>query len=542
MKPLDTTQIMVFENISISSESLDSSTNVLTRDRLMIRNIGLAGAAESDPMSLDKVLNTFPEIDDIVLAQHILCLYTYIFVQPRTSDVVISTLNNIGRMLYNHTTNSQANVQKIVDPVLNEYLGQYYTSFNIDVPTLLKLTDRIPLKHVFPQVEDIIKIIRLVYDMSHDVRYVEENVRLYFPFLYNVNDNTRCNIGLAPGRYVFLDSNDIRKQNYTKSLYWRLIFSVTDIGSSIYDYLYLLADTALPLDPVPLIDFAAAGLVNRTMYGIPFSNYINMYFFERANLGNNTLTRDGYDIYKWLSYRMFEFCGTGAFIVSDTEEVRYFLDSFISDTDVRSSLTVADRSLVDSLAEIICGYRSKNIEQPYLVAVEKLSAGLEAEGPDQIKLDADTPDEGEDDQPDESPDNPDEDSEDTPELDEDENSDETEPQEDAGFGDEDPNQTDDNDIAQANDDSSSDGEAFAQQSGQGKFIPLASSDETLDDHLLRLMVLSGLEELLKNPDTHAPPVNLSILKLWCNQWLFIASIETTRKLLAQLNLSGLIKE
>ena len=74
------------------------------------------------------------------------------------------------------------------------------------------------------------------------------------------------------------------------------------------------------------------------------------------------------------------------------------------------------------------------------------------------------------------------------------------------------------------------------------FFPLALPTETIDDHLLRIKVLRYLCDKDKDPEPDITPENLEVLKYWCETWLFIASIDQTKKLLAQLNLTSQLKE
>jgi DNA replication initiation complex subunit (GINS family) len=451
------------------------------------------------------------QFDRYVLAQYFLYLYINIFVNWYTSHIYMMLLGEGMDALLR-------NADKVKDVALRDLLRNYISPLRVQeddqVKRLEALVQRLHPEEAFQGMEDVIAVVLAVYSRKR-VAHLKP-VMIQRITLQELDGYDSPAFVLAPIFKTGLDTNGFETQT---PMTWKLINSMRiqelfrEPGDLSY-YLALLSMLALPMDPMDIIYQMRSSVAQNSKAGIPFLNYMAMYFRQQYMGIDYQLSRQA-DSRRILQRRLHQFCGIGGVAIADRNFALPFSRQL--EGDHKYKFTDEDRNTLRIIEE--------GIEDDVVRFTRKLNYGEATEGK---KTPADPA------AKDETPD-PDDDgafASDDADL-----NDDPSPEPDPGQDPQNTTETGDNDIDRTSDV----GQDFAAANAK-TFIPLALPTETIDDHLLRRALLHYVSDMDKDPAPDITPENLELLKYWCDSWLFIASIDQTKKVISQLNLSEKLKE
>ena len=456
----------------------------------------------------DNVNIVFDEtkLEKYILSQYILYLYILIFVTPYTShvytDFLYKSLQDL-RLKVSKTQN--VDLQKL----LNESLIDKY--FDSSLFSLFEtLISRIRPEENYIGLNNIIDVVKAIYNPTKSYRSTEP-VIIFNTTIEYVDGYDRPAFVLSPIFQISLDTTPFRD---VKDHLWKLIYSMNikdqiKAPGDLTDIMTCLAQLALPLDPISLTNMMNRDISTDNKSGIPFLNYIAMYLKQKA-MGLNYQLSSFADARRILMRRLHQFCGIGGVSISDRRYVALLIK--MRDDEDQTKFAKEDKELlkiielgeIDSVNDF-----TKSLQHHALEAVKAKSKSTDDDIDGSFADDSDT-------------------------LSDDTTSDKTNVSDDTTTN-----------TAQNQDDNMDRTSDVGQEPAVANtkvFMPLALPTETIDDHLLRLAVLRLANDLDTDQAPDITPENLDILKYWCGSWLFIASIDQTKKLLSRLNLTGKMKE
>ena len=478
-----------------------------------------------------------------IFYQYILYLYTKIFITPDTSRIYTDTLKGIITIIRNALDNPQLTDTTLRTLCRTQPFGPDPIGTTL-ANNIVILRNRLNPNVVYPGSDDIINIVHAIYSTRP---VVSTNITLYKIKLIGIEGHDLPTLGLeSTTRTVSLDTTQYTTNS---DLLWKFIYSL-NIGKNIKGngdlnfYLYLLASLALPLDPLELVNSQRVNLYNNERTGVPFLNYLAMLLKQRS-LGYNYILSRLADPRRRLMNQLHRFCGVGATCIRDAIQTRSLI-SLIEETigsSGTSPLSKEERDIFNQLESSVnaagvpftreISYRAEFGDSSEAFRGVRIAAQKKNDDTGEFPDDP-TPPEEDPTKPSKKPvkdpkkqpgDKPDKNN--TPADGPTSPSDAEEPSN--------PPQTDDDTIGQSSDKESA-------VNSESKFLPLALPTENIDDHLYRLAVLRFVSNLDASPNPNITPESLNVLRAWCGALLFIASAETTRKLLTQLKLTGKLKE
>lgn len=463
------------------------------------------------PISLDELIIQ-PELnsDTYFLSQLIYGLYINIFISAYTNFIYKNIVNDIGNELY-------YNISNIKDPYLKEIISTAFVNsswwYYPGTDNLNKVLLRF---NILNKDTDLAKIAAVVLFAYSDNKITElKNATLYGIQLSNVTDYE--NVGLSLTK-LYTTNLVAKTESYGEPI-CKLLFGIID-SAIIEETLQLdnscivhnIAKLALPLDPTAI----TATLNNNAIshgckVSIPLTNYLAI-LIKEYEMGTVYILSKNANPRRVLTQSVHNFCGTTSYYgCLDIQTTRIFLEKLFE----------LNKFINIQLIDFVISDINKAINNP------NITTALEASKDDDGAFSDDIPDTVTE-------------TVDKSNDDVDTSSSDNDP--DSGDGDgQDPNS--DPTVKNNNDniDRTSDvGQDSAAASGV--YIPLALPTETIDDHLLRLAILQYVSDLGTDPNPDITPKNLEILTYWCERWLFVASIDQTKKLLVKLKIDNKVKE
>lgn len=483
------------------------------------------------------------DVNRYVFSQYVMCLYSNIFNTYATSLIYAELLSAVLGSIVN-----EYNAHGITDAALETLLRTYLVETSRPargrefVNALELVALRLRPEEAYPGIDGLLQVIYAIYDNERPV--VTANVPIYRIDLRQIAGYEQPTLVLIPlGWYALSTVDSVQVDN----LYWKFVYSLNIPANvrapgDLSNFLYLLAGLALPLDPIELTAVMRDQLNDDQRTGIPFCNYLAMYLKQRLLGFEYKLSRLA-NPRRLLLRSLHAFCGIGGTCIGDVTYARYLLVLLrdITAEMTPSPLTDEETEILNFLVGAVDqstwhpftrGMRYEASVEAAKVALTKKAAKAKkkktSDDDDEPVTDPDAPDEGEDGDP--EPDDTGAFSGDKPSQ---------EPTSIYGDTSTDPTQTGDDNI-----DQTGGGQTPAAQPTKtiSTLLPLALPSETIDDHLYRLTVLQFVTDMDQVPDLDIPQESLSVLKTWCESWLFLASIDTTKKLMAQLKLTGHLKE
>lgn len=477
-----------------------------------------------------------------IFSQYVMYLYVNIFMADTNSRIynslLQSTIVEIRTAWRNRIT---------TDRSLNELIGKYIQdggSSTVDsnygrdfVDALRVVGGRLALEATYPGINDILAIVCAMYD---DRAVNVPDVTLYRITLVQLDGYKTPTFVLTSIRSGFTLNtiNNIK----TTDLVWKLIGSMNipsriKIGGDFTQYLTCLAQLAIPLDPVALTTSLRYNLSSNEKSGVPFLNYLAMYFRQRALGFDYNLSRLA-DPRRLIMQQMHKFCGVGATVIYNNQYVINFLKEIdnIGESSNGNLFTESDTALYRQLNEAVTSQKLPFVRKlHYNASTEAAKVSDAPEDPDK----SNPPDKPEKPVKPKKPKKPTEPADpDQPD----------EPDTGAFADDTDPttNSTDDNsDTSQTSDDiigQTGDTNQPVPPRPSSTLLPLALPSETIDDCLYRLAVLRFVSNLVNATDSDVTAKTINLLKVWCGSLLYIASADTTRTLVSQLKLTEKLKE
>lgn len=479
--------------------------------------------------------------DQFIITQFLMYLYINVFVFPETSYIYKSILDN-------GLTLIRSQIDQIKDPELRALISGHRELADARTYEQTKLLDtvlqRIQPARVYPGLDGLIAVVLAMYNRSAQ-RYSQ--VDIHRISLQKVNGYDDPTFVLSP---VFATSIDTSGVEGTPSLFWKLLFSFKmqdklNAPGDVAEFFNLLSTLALPMDPTSITDQMRKNLSSNSKTGIPFINYLAMYVRQLAMGLDFNLSRMA-DSRRILMRRAQQFCGVGGTYISDSNYSNSYL-CFFADQDIERSdsdwgiLSALLKGRPDAVVvftkklkydEAVEAVKPKAISRKKIndtttldvpavktttpkggkkVSAEDVADAKIGETEDAFASDSE---------------NPDLTSTQTPDTTTEQNQ---LPQP--------SDKTDDDNI-----DRTSDAVQDSAAANVKVFIPLTLPTETIDDYLLRVMVLRYVTDMEQDPSPDITPENLETLRYWCSHWLFIASIDKTKELLAKLNVKGQLKE
>lgn len=412
-------------------------------------------------------------------------------------------------------------INEVKDVYLRELLQNEFVYSKPDV--LFNAIYRLRPQDIYPGLDHVIAVITAIYGYRA-VDYV--NVTINRISIQKINGYDEPGFVLTPCFSTRLNTTNFYN---VPSLFWKLVFSFQIENSitgpdQVTEFLYALSLLALPIDPKALSDQMGASIVTNSKAGIPFINYLATYLRQR-DMGLNYKLSPFADARRTLIDRAHKFFGIGSTCISDFNYANVFINSFDQHEAKTKNLYMSesDKTLLDALSR----GNSQNVQM--FTKRIRYEDALEAAKPNVDIV--------------ETPDKP---VKKTPKV---KPKDTSTDVDDGAFSDDSDTLDTDNKNTpdtEENDDDNIDRTSDAGQDSAAVkikvFFPLALPTETIDDHLLRIALLRYVDETEQDPAPDITPENLEVLKYWCERWLFIASIDQTKKLLAQLKLTGRVKE
>lgn len=432
------------------------------------------------------------DVDTYILSQFICAMYLRILFTNQTSGIYWDILSTISNDLHRNLTD-------ITDPALNTLLVEYFRDGKLNIRLLTNVMLRLNVGNTTPLAQ-IAAAVLVAYGSDN---HVGATISLYLPRLTYVEAFETPTLSLVRGPTITLATT----RDGAQSPFWRLLNSISDQGETFDGLMYTIAQLAMPLGPADIVVQMREGLGRSERAGVPFVNYVAMYL-KQQELGYQYSLSVHSDARRILMRRLHQFCGVGGTTYAyDAREARNFLNGL-------------QKVLVETPSELEMFARLKQATSPESgMFSDTLGFGIEAIKTDNTDPTSEDTDDGAFDDDVDPTDVTDDDT--TAQTTDDENT----------------GQTTDNNI-----DRTSDVGQDSAAANKNAFIPLALPTETIDDHLLRRALLKYVSDMDKDPAPDITPELLSILKYWCDSWLFIASIDQTKKLLNQFKLTGQIKE
>jgi len=469
---------------------------------------------------LDAIIDTIRQQVEVgndyncyIFVQYSLYLYMQIFTRYATSWVYRDHLDAILTAVGNAGTSGQVTDRLLLGLLRNfAYPLSDTTNRHELVQTLESIQVRLQPERAYPGIETILKLVYALYDTEP---YILDDVLLYQTVLRQLEGYDKPALVLVPACHTTLNTT-----HYTgmSDLYWKFVYSLNipdtiDQSGSFLDSLYLLARMALPLDPIQLTTAMNHHIMQNQQTAIPFCNYIAMYLKQRI-LGFDYQISRLADTRRLLMKRLHRFCGVGATTINDLVQARAWIDT------IRVRIEATDPPLLDDDERDVFAFLSAAVSYTetnvpfvrglyYESSVEAAAVANKKPTQSQKAGDDDTTGAFADDAQ-TVQNNP------TPPSD--------------------PVETDDDTIDQTGNNSP------PVMPSISTLLPLALPSETIDDHLFRITVLQYIAHLntIPNPDISADA--LRVMNTWCESWLFLAAIKITKQLLAQLKLTGHLKE
>lgn len=479
------------------------------------------------------------DLQSYFFGQYVILLYLTILARRQTTPIYTQILQRTRAAL---AAADQA--RQIQDPLLCELIrtlpfeGEGVST--VRARTLEILLVRLRPESCFPDIAHLVHLVSAIYDERP--RLIEK-CWLYKAVLAELDDQTPPTLALIPyGHQISLTTAGVEQ---TKDLLWKLIFSIsfplTITGPDRVAYLLeTIAALALPLEPVALTQEMTFNLQAAKKLGIPFVNFLAMYLRQNRLGFDYTLSRLA-NPRRMLLQNLHRFCGVGAMTISDRAEAGVWIRRLYEIVDTAIDAGVIDRDALENRMIIALTRAIESSETVRLTNPLRNEGSVEAGGvtrpvkPSKKTSRSISPSTSQDPQTPGPPEEtaPDDDAfADDPAETTNENPDE--PATDPTI---DPTQNDNDTIDRTGDV----GRTPAADTANA-FIPLALPTENIDDHLIRLVVLNYVTSADTASNPTLKPEDLTALKYWCEKWLFIASIDLTKKLLSRLHLTGLIKE
>ena len=447
------------------------------------------------PAMLDEHAAYLVEKDDVdtyILSQFLYATYLKILFNNQTSGIYWDILSTICNDLHRNLTD-------ITDPTLNALLVEYFQNGNLNIRLLTNVLLRLNVANNTPSGQIATAILVAFGSDNH----LGANICLYVPRLTYLESFERPTLSMVPGPSVVIG----KTRGTARTPLWRLLNSIDCGNDSFTVLMYAIAQLAMPLGPADIVNQMRSGLYLSERVGVPFLNYVAMYL-KQQELGYEYTLSVHSDARRILMRRLHQFCGVGGTsFVYDALETQNFLKNI---RGCFSFFSKDDQLLFSRLID--CTDPERGMLSDSLAAMEAVKS-------DNIDPTSDTTDDGAF-------------ADDVDPTEDDDTDLNAQTADDANTG-----QTTDNNI-----DRTSDVGQDSAAANKNAFIPLALPTETIDDHLLRRALLKYVSDMDKDPAPDITPELLSILKYWCDSWLFIASIDQTKKLLDQFKLTGQIKE
>ncbi len=512
-------------------------------------NPGAPYAQGGQQQALDALLaapDTLPAQETYLFAQYVIYLYVTALMTMQTAEVIRSLTAQVLvelRMAYNNDVIKDGLWRTLVEQQLNNIGGTVADQAAVD--RLGTIGQRLAVETHYPGITELLAVVRALYGTRSVVLAEAQLYRVHLAQLPDYRDPT---IILLPTRRIALNTTGFER---TADLGWKLLFSsyhqcpITAPGC-IDAILVGVAELALPLDPIELTDRLTMAMRFDVKAGIPFRNYLAMYLRQVQFRFDYQLSRLA-DNRRQLMRRLHAFCGVGATTVADRTDALFFLrslsDKLDVDADARSTVASADElGNLRYLIQIVC---NDDPQQPRLTTKLRYEAAFEAAKTKPPKPAKTPPDDPAADPPAKVPKVPNvpvNDGTPTPPTDDgtsgafaddpDQLDSATDPTQNPSQGDE----SDNDNIEPTNPAGSTPVNTVT------SIIPLALPGETTDDHLLRLMLLHYVNTAKRDANPDITAETLLELDYWCQNWLFLASIDVTKQLLTKFNLTAKLKE
>lgn len=505
-------------NPALTLESLWSGPTKLTEQTVSRQSI------KDQTSLLLKQAQTETNINTYVFVQYVQYLYLKIFVTQQTTQVYHNVLVDILTSIRTIWTEN-----RITDTELNRFLYQWVRDTTVQpggrvfVNTLQALQHRINPESSYPGMNDLLSVIKAIYD---DRPCINNDITLYRATLCEVTGYDLPTLTLVSTyRVVSLNTTSYVTM---KDLYWKFVYSL-DISAHIKGcgdltfYFYLLASLALPMNPISLVTNMRWNLYDESKTGVPFPNYLAMYFRQREFGLSYTLSRLA-DSRRRLSHQLHKFCGVGATTIQNgSVYLKLLLDQIEENHKYEPNCFLDDELVIlETLRRLISSDKvtfTKGLRfEESLEALKSKSSVKKTDKPEETDETKESPPQEDDDGAFADDKDPATDTTIDPETD--------------------PSQSsDDNNIGQSNNPDS-----VSVSSSSSKILHLALPTETIEDHLYRLAVLRFVSSLSSAPDQKISPEVFSLLKMWCGSLLFIVSASVTKSLFSQIKLTGKLKE
>jgi hypothetical protein len=498
------------------------------------------GVSDPPPPSMETMLETIKrqvqagdDYNRYLFSQYVMYRYIMIFVTPATSWIYRNHLVGVASAISDAVATG-----KVTDRALASFLRLYLAPFENparDTDQSLAFCDALSVVQArlqpslsYPGIDDLLRVI----DVVHSKRPLHTpETMLYQTILRQIDGYDQPTLVLVPvGRSTLQTDPSIQ----TDTSYWTFVYSLNlpaklqnpgDLSMAFY----LLARLALPLDPIELTTRMSQALISNDKTGIPFCNYLAMYLKQRLLGMDYKLSRLA-DSRRILMQRLHQFCGVGATCVGDVVYARYFMDALGQVVETNETLSDADRMLFAFMNDSVTYTPTASAltrRLRYEAAIEAAMAAVKKQKKPAGDTDPPDPD---------NPDNTPDESEDDEDADPDAFATDPDTGKDPGDTTAPSPETDDNPIDQPG------GNPTPITQAVSTILPLALPSETIDDHLFRLTLLQYVSHMNATPNPDIPPEALGVLNTWCESWLFLAAIKATKQLLAQLKLTGHLKE
>ena len=501
------------------------------------------GPSDLQPNIIEQIEKIIPQssttdnFNSYILSQYIQLLYITIFVSSDTSQVFRDVLDGVETSIKEAWRNRQ-----ITDRMLNTLVKRFIIDKEPEpgqelADVLRSVFDRLRPDESYPGSKDIFNIVYAIYNNRP---VVAKPVIPYRITLDEVEGYVKPTFVLtSTNKVVYIDTTLLTD---FKIPIWKFIYSLgiptrLEANEDFYFYMYLLASLALPMDPIQLTSTMRANLYTNDRAGVPFINYLAMYLRHSMFGLDYTLSRLA-DPRRRLTQQSHLFCGVGAATIKDRLFVKQLL------TEIEKKLEQADSIIMTEDERVIFNNLVSIVDSKKNSFVREISyqASYEESSVEAIKSITDP-------EP-----NPTEDKVDKKvgkKSSTGKTKESTNKESDNGAFSDDknkiPNDTEipddtSTDTTQTGDDTIGLSDQEPSTTTITKLLPLALPTETIDDHIYRLTVLRYISLLCNTPNPDITPDAFNIMKAWCGSLLFIASVETTRKLIAQLKLTGKLKE
>ncbi|CAM6031535.1 unnamed protein product [Sphagnum compactum] len=453
-----------------------------------------------------------------ILSQYILFLYLNIFIKPTTIQHYRDVINGVCAEINIACQNRQITDRGLIDLLMTyQVKGSMIARGRIFVDALRSAFLRIRPDASYIGLDNVFKIVAALYD---DREAVAENVVFYTIKMYFIEGFDQPTLGMVPVSKAYT----LRTGPYVSvpDLSWKMLYSlnvaslITKPGD-VTTLLYVIANLALPMDPIELVTEIRIQTIANKKAGIPFLNYLAMYLKQRMLGFDYKLSRLARS-QRVLLYNLHRFCGVGATYIEDTIAANYFMSQFSSITErfnPDSPSEANDPVTEDEWAMLfyLSNMARRENNNLHFVRPLRYEDAVEASKVTKPKGSSKNDDAFADDKPPEEeptpepkPKNPVKKPEVAPPTDE------PDVPDDVPEGDDtDPSgnteQNNDDTIDQTGGDGSS-----TPIVAESKFLPLALPSETLDDHVTRVLLLQYIADMSTSDNPDITPERLAMLK------------------------------